>query len=96
MNDDDIYQQSMAAGRDDSNTSIYAIDLDGDNDKANLVTACWECNLKKRAKKISEDQIQSITDKIEKLRWDGLCSLYPKLLKKDDGWSRLINKFYKA
>ena len=37
INDNDIYEQSSAAKRDDSNTSIFAIDLDGDNDKDLLI-----------------------------------------------------------
>jgi len=37
MEEADLYQQSSAAARDDSNTSIFAIDLDGDNDKEVLI-----------------------------------------------------------
>ncbi len=68
----------------------------GENSEPNLVTACWECNLKKRDSEIGEDQIKSITDEIRNLHWDGLCSMYPKVIKKDDGLSRLIKKYIKT
>jgi hypothetical protein len=74
---------------------IKPVALGGDNTDTNLIAACWKCNLDKSNSEIREDQIKAITDEIKNLGWDGLCSLYPKLSKPEDGWSRLIRKHYK-
>lgn len=69
---------------------LVPVALGGTNALDNLVTACWRCNLDKRDRAQDQSpQTQSIPPQIEALRWDGLFSVYLKLVEKDDEWSRL-------
>ena len=71
---------------------ITPITKGGENKLDNYVTSCWECNLKFGNKTHEEGKPRPnpISSSIN-LKWDGLSSLYPKLLDKDDKWSDIIN-----
>ena len=70
---------------------IIPVTRGGENSIENYVTSCWECNLMygnkthKKGKPLPNPINSSGT------KWDGLSSLYPKLLDQDDKWSNIIS-----
>ena len=63
----------------------------GKNTLDNYVTSCWECNLKFGNKTHSDGKpVPKEINIAITLRWDGLSSLYTKLCKKNDSWTKLI------
>ena len=60
----------------------------------NLVTACWECNLDKRARDPDDFEILDVPDSLASLRWDGLASIYPELPEAKAAWVNVICEFY--
>ncbi len=70
---------------------IIPVTRGGENSIENYVTSCWKCNLMygnkthKKGKPLPNPINSSGT------KWDGLSSLYPKLLDQDDKWSNIIS-----
>ncbi|MFC1663395.1 HNH endonuclease [Patescibacteria group bacterium] len=64
----------------------------GANDIENYVTACWQCNLKYKNQlhKDGKPKPSEINDKIKKLKWDGLSSLYIKIFEGKDEWTKTL------
>lgn len=70
---------------------ILPVTRDGTNEAANLLTACWRCNLLKNdSPPETFVAAQEIPEHLVALRWDGLCSVYLKLADIPDEWCRLI------
>jgi hypothetical protein len=67
----------------------------GAHDKNNFATACWHCNntLNNKTKKEGKPELLPINQKMLGMRWDGMASLYLKLNKSSDVWTRLIKEF---
>ena len=70
---------------------LNSILIETENNLDNYVTSCWECNLKFGNKTHEEGKPQPNPISSSDVKWDGLSSLYPKLLDKDDKWSDIIN-----
>lgn len=66
----------------------------GSDHETNLVTACWQCNLT-----INDTPIESKPKPIQlakmatSYQWDGLASLYRKLRKENDEWTRHLELY---
>ena len=71
---------------------IIPLSRGGSDTIDNYVTACWECNLKYREKTFDEGKPKPlpINKKAAKLNWDGFSSLYLKLNKNKDEWTKLL------
>ena len=71
---------------------INPVTKGGLNDEDNYVTSCWQCNLKFGNKNLNQGKSKPIEININSklVNWDGLSSLYIKLVNKDDEWARII------
>ena len=71
---------------------IIPVTKGGVNDIDNYVTSCWECNLKYG--NTSHDGGKPLPSPINttNTKWDGFCSLYPKISNKQDEWTKIILK----
>jgi 5-methylcytosine-specific restriction endonuclease McrA len=65
----------------------------GSDTNDNFVTACWRCNniINDKTKLQGKPSVRPI-DKEPNLNWDGLSSVYLKLSKKKDAWTKLIEE----
>ena len=76
---------------------IVPVTANGTNEPVNLVTACWRCNLRKNDSLPSNsDPVLAIPEDLRTLRWDGLASVYERLVEPKDSWCRLIAEFRSA
>ncbi len=71
---------------------IVPVTKGGTNEEANLVTACWRCNLNLNDKSTDKGKPQpnQLNKSAIEVNWDGLSSLYPLLRKQPDDWCKLI------
>jgi hypothetical protein len=79
-----LFQQRWA-----SVDHVKPVSKGGPNVAENYVTACWACNLKygdSPAKPVPK----AISTTSTQFQWDGFSSVYPKLAKKPDTWTKLL------
>ena len=71
---------------------IFPHSKGGEDSEENYVTACWECNLKinDMTTKQGKPTPNKMNENAKIVNWDGLSSLYLKLWKKEDEWTRLL------
>lgn len=64
----------------------------GEHNEKNFVTACWDCNMRLNNKTLAEGKPMPGIDNelIQSVNWDGLSSLYIKLNKEEDIWTKLL------
>jgi len=63
----------------------------------NFATACMNCNMKMNNKTNEEGKpkLKEKNDKIGQTGWDGMSSLYLKLQRKPDSWTKLLKEIEK-
>ena len=65
----------------------------GKNSLDNYVTACWKCNLtfNDKTKKEGKAEPMPVSEIARNINWDGFSSLYPKLNKRKDEWTKILS-----